>query len=1030
MNYTTAAKLTTVSNMFHNCCFGGVWPIGADVVDAPAALKDPENGDYSLRSDSPCIDAGTDAFGLSGTDLVGFTRVSGARVDLGAYEYDLSRMTGDFAKDVENPRAGDTITITATVRGGAAATHALQYDWHFTEARGGSRDFSVIDGPNPLVREFPSAGRYTVRLVVKDLDDAGAEPLDVTRTDFLKIAARTNYVVSADTPGAGDGEWPYDTEESATTNIQAVIDCALGGETILLQEGVHYLSKQLLINRPVTVHGAGGYGKTTLRQTGSGFCAVSLNPPQAVLEGVRLGDVARSVGSFRGLVVTIDSEGGTLRDCRVTGVTQTTGIWGGGTVAVKSKKGLVTHCVIDNNNIGLKDENAGGGVWLSDGTLSDSFIYGNRAMEGGGVAIRPANTQSKVRVVNCTVIGNYAEGEDTFGGSPGGGISIGHKNEGLYDADVKVVNCIFAGNTVKESRQGEKGAPEWGYPVATCKTEAHYTRFTNMFANCCFDGVWPIGADVVDAPAALKDPENGDYSLRSDSPCIDAGTDAFGLSGTDLVGFTRVSGARVDLGAYEYDLSRMTGDFAKDVENPRAGDTITITATVRGGAAATHALQYDWHFTEARGGSRDFSVIDGPNPLVREFPSAGRYTVRLVVKDLDDAGAEPLDVTRTDFLKIAARTNYVVSADTPGAGDGEWPYDTEESATTNIQAVIDCALGGETIVLLPGNHYVTKPLNVTNAVTLVGRDGRDATFVRAADGEKKTRLLCVNNRSAVVRGLTFTGILKGTANGIGAAGSTSPGYVGGIYGDGGTVEDCAIAGNTGTGGSWPQGCFAVYSERAQMRRCVVRGNATSANMNSEFSGGGVLMVKGLLEDSLIVSNKAPGGAGIGLRDGTVRNCTVVGNTASGSYGGGVEFGNPNGGFGIGSPRLENCIVCGNIETTTAKGNPEWGTRATTAKQYTAITNAVSHCCFGGVWPIGDTMIDGDPMFKSAAKGDYHLRRRSPCLNTGLGAEWMDAATDLDGRPRMKHVTPAGKRLVDVGCYESVWRPGGLLLFVR
>ena len=49
---------------------------------------------------------------------------------------------------------------------------------------------------------------------------------------------------------------------------------------------------------------------------------------------------------------------------------------------------------------------------------------------------------------------------------------------------------------------------------------------------------------------------------------------------------------------------------------------------------------------------------------------------------------------------------------------------------------------------------------------------------------------------------------------------------------------------------------------------------------------------------------------------------------------------------------------------------------------------------------------------------------------------MDAATDLDGKPRVEHVkrdraTGEIKRAyVDLGCYETEWRGPGFLLWVR
>ena len=50
---------------------------------------DPDNGDYHLASDSPCIDAGWAEYAVAGenTDLDGMLRTRGWTIDLGCYEY-------------------------------------------------------------------------------------------------------------------------------------------------------------------------------------------------------------------------------------------------------------------------------------------------------------------------------------------------------------------------------------------------------------------------------------------------------------------------------------------------------------------------------------------------------------------------------------------------------------------------------------------------------------------------------------------------------------------------------------------------------------------------------------------------------------------------------------------------------------------------------------------------------------------------------------------------------------------------------
>src|SRR5690606_9457525 len=61
-----------------------------------------------------------------------------------------------------------------------------------------------------------------------------------------------------------------------------------------------------------------------------------------------------------------------------------------------------------------------------------------------------------------------------------------------------------------------------------------------------------ISATLITATEIFNDDANGDYTLKSTSPVINKGNNVLNTSTVDLGGEARLSGAVIDLGAYEY----------------------------------------------------------------------------------------------------------------------------------------------------------------------------------------------------------------------------------------------------------------------------------------------------------------------------------------------------------------------------------------------------------------------------------------------------------------------------------------------
>jgi hypothetical protein len=87
--------------------------------------------------------------------------------------------------------------------------------------------------------------------------------------------------------------------------------------------------------------------------------------------------------------------------------------------------------------------------------------------------------------------------------------------------------------------------------------DLHATNVTDLVDNAIIAtiGIPRSESGTIAADPRFVDAASGDYRLAADSPLIDAGTDtpAGGVAEFDLDGVTRIGGAHIDIGAYEFE---------------------------------------------------------------------------------------------------------------------------------------------------------------------------------------------------------------------------------------------------------------------------------------------------------------------------------------------------------------------------------------------------------------------------------------------------------------------------------------------
>ena len=598
-------------------CVRGGYP-GTGNIDSDPLFVDAASGDVSLQAGSPCIDAGTllildedesasdmGATGggitallarmeLSATELVAWTGSPGTlRIgNSGAARLQVSLDLPDlFASPVEFPRfvaPGETLSVPVTYSGAAdvetqaSLSSSDPFMTSVTIALAGRKGIGVGDTI------------LTATWTDQDEDYRVAGPVVVPQGQVLTVEAGVNVVFDADVPFVVQGALRVHGTESDSVRFRPGQATEWGGIRISGNDSSSFVFA-VITGGHVDGDGESGYGGGVYC-SGTGTRVTLLNCSAKGNGALRGGALYNNDATVLAIGCTFSGNSGVtygagvhnfygtmlLEDCVIAGNGRPYCNSGGG---VMNELGAMTltECSITDNECAFY----GGGVCTGNGitTIDRCVISGNSANYGGGIVTRSDSlrlTRSFIGGNSATASGGgiyHRDGEAIIDGCIISGNSSSGPAGGLFcdwdrfDAStVRLTNCTLYGNTASTEGGG------------VFNDYRSYSKVTLEVLNCivwgnapesisgttdvdysCVEGGWFGGTGNTSANPLMADPARGDHSLRTGSPCIDAGDPSL----------TDPDGSRSDIGASSYDgpVSVATGralafDLRQNLPNP------------------------------------------------------------------------------------------------------------------------------------------------------------------------------------------------------------------------------------------------------------------------------------------------------------------------------------------------------------------------------------------------------------------------------------------------------------------------------
>ena len=178
-------------------------------------------------------------------------------------------------------------------------------------------------------------------------------------------------------------------------------------------------------------------------------------------------------------------------------------------------------------------------------TITNCFFSGDSR------CVALLNEIGSLTITNCVFVENSYCGIESFGGAMTLTNCLFSENENAIFIDYChpiIKNCTFSHNgSVIEYDGGASAA------FTNCIAWENSFYADSVSYSCIYDYDGG-GIGIIEVNPLFVDPDNGDYRLQPDSPCIDTGDPNYAAAPgeIDLDGKARIIGGRIDMGAFEF----------------------------------------------------------------------------------------------------------------------------------------------------------------------------------------------------------------------------------------------------------------------------------------------------------------------------------------------------------------------------------------------------------------------------------------------------------------------------------------------